>query len=275
MKRLETEALEHESQYLRLLVYGEPGTGKTWFGASAALDPLTAPAMFLEYRAQISSLRSNPDFLAAMDAGDLVILQLEKYSELNYVYTWLKNGHGSNATFDDLFKEAPKTVVIDSLTELQRTEVMRIAGNPQDKFLSAVDTPEIQHWGSILNQFTLLANLFYKLPMHVIFVGLEDVDYGPRNVGEAPPIQGYRLALQGSSQRQFPAYALTLMRLDRLPPGADGHCMGYTRARRAKTKEQTGMLPAKLPNPSVPILAKYLAAKREPSAPEEEEVSDG
>jgi len=263
MKKLNKEALELEAKYLRLLVYGEPGTGKTWFGASAALDTVSAPVLFLEYRAQIGSLRSNPDFVKAIDEKQLVILQLDKYSELNYVYTWLSQGCPENQNFDELFDAPPKTLVVDSLTELQRSEVMRISGNQANKFLTDVDAPQIQHWGQLLNQFTLLANLFYKLPMHVIFIGLEDVDYGPRNVGEAPTIQGYRLALQGSSQRQFPAYAMTVMRLDRGPRGSNVHCIGYTKAVRAKAKEQTGFLPAKIPAPSVPQLVKYLPGNEE------------
>ena len=265
MKVQSVKSLSMASQYLRLCVYGEPGTGKTWFGASGALDPLTAPVWFVDYRSQIQSLRSNPKFMEAIEDKRLVITTLEDYGDLDYVYTYLFRGPGSVPILDKVFGEEnfPKTLVIDSTTELQRSEVMLKAGNPVDKFIRNVERPEIQHWGSLLNQFTLLAHLYYDLPMHVVFQGLEAVDYGHRTIGEAPRVVGRRLALQGQAQRQFPAYALTLMRLDRAarnvkPPAFN---IGYTQAVTSKTKEQTGMIPAVIVNPTLPKLAAYLRGK--------------
>lgn len=268
MKHLKPEALDQEAKYLKMLVYAEPGAGKTWLGASAALDELTAPVLYVEYRSQIASLRSNPEYVAAMEDGRLVILSLDKYEELNFVYTYLfqlpQEGitapTPAGGTIAALFTKhgPPKTLVVDSLTELQRAEVMRRAGNTPNKFLTDVEAPQIQHWGQLLNQFTLLANKFYALPMHVVFMGLEDVDYAPRIVGQAPQVTGYRLALQGSAQRQFPAYALTVMRLERAPRNSQAYCVGYTQAIRAKTKEQTGRIPAKVVGPSIPALARML-----------------
>jgi hypothetical protein len=258
MKHLKPEALEQEAKYLRLLVYGEPGSGKTWLGASACLDELTSPVLYVEYKSQIASLRSNPEYVKAMEDGRLVILSLDKYEELNHVYTYLFRGQGSSESFDELFPTFPKTLVVDSLTELQRAEVMRRAGNPVGKFITDVEAPQIQHWGQLLNQFTLLPNLYYQLPLHVIFMGLEDVDYAPRIVGQAPRVTGYRLALQGSAQRQFPAYALTVGRLERAPRNSEAYCVMHTQAIRAKTKEQSGKIPAKVVGPTIPALARML-----------------
>ena len=265
MKHLKPAALDEEAKYLRMLVYGEPGSGKTWLGASACLDEATSPVLYVEYRSQIASLRSNPEYVAAMENGRLVVLSLDKYEELNYIYTYLFNLDVEQVTqptegIGSLFTEhgPPKTVVTDSLTEFQRAEVMRRAGNPVDKFLTEVEAPQIQHWGQLLNQFTLWANKFYALPMHVIFMGLEDVDYAPRIVGQAPRVTGFRLALQGSAQRQFPAYALTVMRMERAARNAAAYAVGYTQATRAKTKEQTGRIPAMILGPTIPMLAKML-----------------
>jgi len=256
------ESMEEMAKYLRLLVYGEPGTGKTWFCASAVLDETTSPVMYLNYHGQITSLRSNPKYIKAMDAGRLVILTLGNYNELNRIYSWLFRGAGSSANLDKLFPVFPKTVIVDSITELQRAEVLRIAGNTPGKFAQEVLPPEIQHWGRLLNEFTLLADLFYHLPMHVVFAGLEAVDFGTREVGKPPQVVGYRLALQGQAQRQFPAYALTLMRLDKAARNAKGYNVGYTRSSMAKTKEQSGMLPEKIPSPSIPLLAKMLRGSK-------------
>ena len=263
MKLVKAETLEEKGKYLRVCDFGEPGSGKTWFGASAALDPETAPVLFLDYRSQIVSVRSNPKFLEALQDGRLVIVTLEKYSELNHIYTYLFRGPGKIPELDGLFEKhgLPKTLVVDSITELQRDEVMLKAGNTAGKFLASVEAPEIKHWGQLLNQFTLLAHLFYDLPLHVIFSGLEAVDFGRHAIGESPPVIGYRLAMQGQGQRQFPAYALTVMRLDRAPSNSNAFNIGYTQSVRAKTKEQTGFIPAKIADPTVPKLARLLRNK--------------
>lgn len=268
MKLVKAADLYQEAKYARLLVFGEPGTGKTWFGASAALDEATAPCLFLEYRAQAASLRSNPKYRKALEDGSLILIRLKEYRELNKVYHWLKNGRGSQRDLDAVMEsyshpadQMPKTVIVDSLTELQRSEVMRRAGNTEGKFLTDVEAPQIQHWGQLLNQFTLLAHLFYQLPIHVMFVGLEDVQYGKRVVGQEAPITGYRLALQGQAKRQFPAYALTVMRLERAPKGAKEFNRGITSSSVSRTKEQTGYLPAIIPNPTLPKIAKLLGGE--------------
>jgi len=269
MKPVTITQLNEAAQHLRMVVYGEPGSGKTWLGASGCLAPETSPTLFVEYRAQIASLRSNPEYLEAIEDGRLIIAALEKYSELDYLYTWLQRGRGSQGQCDAMMTNLghaddvmPKVVVIDSLTELQRSEVMRRAGNAANRFLTDVEAPQIQHWGQLLNQFTLLAHLFFQLPYHIVFSGLETVDYGKRVVGQEAPIIGYRLALQGQAIRQFPAYALTLMRLDRAPTNTQGaFTIGYKQSVMAKTKEQTGMLPAKIVNPTIPKLVKMLAGE--------------
>jgi len=259
MKVASVETVEKEAKYLRLCIYGEPGSGKTWFGASAALDELTSPVLFLNARAQIASLRSNPAYMEAIKDRRLVILTLEEYAELNYIYTWLFRGSGIES-LDELFAQhgPPKTIVLDSLTELQRIEILRVGGNPADKLLRDVEPPQIQHWGSLLSQFTLLAHLYYQLPYHICFVGLEGVEYARHVVGETPRATGYRIALQGSAQRLFPAYALTVMRLERAPRGSGAFVLGHTRGTISKTKEQTGFFPAQILDPTIPALAKLL-----------------
>lgn len=264
MQLVTAKKLQDEAKYLRLLVYGEPGTGKTWFGASAALDKVTAPVLYLEYRAQITSVMSNPEYKLAIEAGNLIILRLQKYKELDKIYHWLKNGRGSYPSLDKVMKKflwpsdlMPKTIVIDSVTELQRTEVMRRAGN-KEKFLVDIETPLIQHWGQLLNQFTTLAHFYYNLPYNMIFMGLEDVQWTNAIVGQAAVPTGYRIALQGSAQRQFPGYALTVMRMERAAKGATYFNKGVTSSSIAKTKEQSGYIPKVVPNPTIPKLVKYL-----------------
>ncbi len=263
---LETvETVTELAKYLRLMVYGEPGTGKTWLGASAALDELTSPVLYINYKGQIASLRSNPLHMKAIEDKRLVILTVKNYAEVDHAYTWLYRGAGSRPVFDKALPVFPKTVVIDSLTELQRSEVMRVAGNTPGKFTVTMEAPKIKAWGTILNTFTSMADLFYHLPMHVVITGLEATiiaESETLEVGKEPKVAGYRIALQGSGRTQIPAYALTLMRLVRAARNADHYSVGYTKSSMMKTKEQTGMLPPKIPGPTIPMLAKLLQGEQ-------------
>lgn len=260
MKLVTPDMMAKEASLLRMLVYGDPGTGKSWFCASACLSTGTSPVLYVDYRGQTASLRGNPQYVKAMEDGRLVIVRLSNYKELNHVYTWLKLGRGSQKDLDALFPaEMPRTVAVDSVTEIQRTEVEIFAGLTPGDLLSVDGRPAIQDWGVLLQQFTKLARLWYALPYHMIFAGLEAVDYGPRAVGQAPKIVKYRLALQGAAQREMPAYALLQMRLDQAPPNANVYAVGTTRSARAASKDQTGVrLPATIAGPTIPGLVKML-----------------
>ena len=48
MKLVTIATLNEEANNLKMLVFAEPGLGKTHLGASASLDELTAPVLFLE-----------------------------------------------------------------------------------------------------------------------------------------------------------------------------------------------------------------------------------
>jgi len=258
MRQITKDTLQDEAQYLRLLVYGEPGVGKTWFAASAALSPETAPCLFLDFRGQVASLE-HPRYKEVLAKKQLVILRLDHYKELNHVYSYLKS-HGELGadSFGKLLPEFPRTVALDSLTELQRAEAMRRAGNRADTFLVDVEGPQIQDWGKLLNQFTLLAHLFYSLPMHVVFTALESVELSSTTGTEVPRVQSRRIALQGQAKRQLPAYALTVMRLV-LSQTAGTHTIGYTAQDGVSVvKDQTGALPPKLGDPTLPGLVALL-----------------
>jgi len=249
MKRLKLAELTEQARYLRMLVYGEPGAGKSWFCASACLAEETSPVLYVEHLGQVTSLRSNPAYMEALEDGRLVILQIATYKELNKVFQFLTTGQGALKGMMD----TPKTVVIDSVTELQRREVLRIAGNNADAFKVEIEGPQIQHWGSLLSQFTLLAKMFYGLPMHVVFSLLETAQ-----LNDKEKVVSVRPALQGSASRLLPAYALMLMRLERAARNVKAHAVGHINSSVARSKDQTGSLPGTIAGPTIPMLVSLL-----------------
>jgi len=254
MKHLDLSDLQEQSEYLRLLVYGEPGTGKTWLGASAALHEATSPVLYLDYRGQVASIAANPQYVAAIEAKRLVILSLSDYAELNLLYTWLARGCTQQEPIEDLFDGiAPKTVVLDSITELQRLEILRRGGNSPNSFIAEVGRPQIQDWLKLLDQFVLLARIMFDLPFHVVFTALEHVQLDEKDL-----VQAHRIAMQGQARHQLPAYALTVMRLVKAAPNLKHFNEGLLSSRRSRVKDQTGALPSKAIGPTIPQMVALL-----------------
>jgi len=247
--------LDAEAEYLRMLVYGEPGTGKTWLCASACLDPDASPVLFLDYRGQVTSLRGHPDYAERIEDGRLFLVRLGAYSDLNHIYTWMVGKDVPSLDKAWPNEGRPKTLVLDSITELQRLEVMRRAGNDPEVFTQDLERPTIRNWGTLLDQFVLLARLFYDLQCHVIFTALERVDFDDKD-----KVTGHKIAMQGQASRQLPAYALTVMRLESAPRSMkDTFNVGYTVGHQSASKDQTGCLPAQIANPTVPKILWALA----------------
>lgn len=279
MRRITVDVLKEESQFLRLMVYGAPGSGKTWFGASACLRPETSPWLFLSYRSQIQSLASSLTYREAIEDGRLVVVELDKYEQINMWYNWLRlRRPGYNAKCDELFmrtKEGkvhwPKGVTIDSVTELQRTEVMRRAGASDTEVQADVPAPKIQDWGKILHQFTLFGRLMFDspktFPYHVVMCALEMSVYDDKDEQGKDKLNlstkdispsGYKVAMQGQSQDLVPAYALTLMRLTRAPRNVNAHARGLTYEPNAHTKDQSGRFPRRIDGPTIPKMVAML-----------------
>lgn len=269
MKLETTESLNEKAEYLRLLVYGLPGSGKTWFGASAGTSPLTTPALFVNYKSQIASVREYPNLLP----GGLKIITLDKYDDINIVYNWLKGV--PSKSFDKLFDgQKPKTLIIDSITELQRTEILIGAGAELGKEVLKVGALSPVHpkkWLAILDLFSLLARqTIHSLPMHVVFSCLQKDIFKPhtKNIMEQV-LDDSRPFLQGQGKDIVPAYALTVMQLQAAKPGqiamaGDKKVEVFNWGNLSRTsvasmnKDQTGRFPKRIANPTIPKMVKML-----------------
>src|SRR6516164_6984442 len=97
-----------EYQWLNMLVYGDPGVGKTRLAGSAVLVPEMCPVLLMDFEGGTLSL--------AGDMREIDVVRLTSWEKVDRLY-------GS------LYDINPyKTVVIDSLSELQKfsmSEIMR------------------------------------------------------------------------------------------------------------------------------------------------------
>ena len=138
-------------KHLKILVYGSPGAGKTVFAATANDDKHTSPALLIDLEGGTLSIADK----------DIDVVRITEFKQFNEVYEYLRNG------------SQYKTVIIDSLTEVQKLNMYEIlqqavATNPARD----PDMPRIDEWGKSVEQMRKLVRYFRDLPMHVIMTAL-------------------------------------------------------------------------------------------------------
>lgn len=147
-----------KARYLKMMVYGPSGQGKTRFMASAQDDPRTLPALVLDAEAGTDSLAGK----------DIDVARIVRFADFNEVYRHLTSP-------DNKYK----SVIFDSATELQQMGLLEIlkadSANRRDK-----DAYQQQDWGKILLMMRRLVRQFRDLPVHTFFSALAKDDIDPR-----------------------------------------------------------------------------------------------
>jgi len=157
-----------------LLIFGEQGTGKTTFAATAP-KPL-----FLSVEAGLDSVRDMPD---------LSVWPIHTLADISEAYTYLSSS-----------KHPFESVVLDSLSELYYGPILEYALNYENR--STKEDPDIaglRDYGRMGNITMEVIRQFKGLPMNTIFIaGEKEVSDDGRliksiqlagNVGKAAPYQ--------------------------------------------------------------------------------------
>lgn len=198
MKRLKVQ----EDDFLRLFLYGAPGSTKTRTAATAALDERTSPVLHLDIGGNTLSLG---DFKQVPD-----IVRIDKLEELNPVYDWFSKGQKLDHPFPKAMgiEQQYKTLIIDGVSDIQRDSMALVSSNTTVGPGSIPSAMQIQHYGQVLRQMTNFARLFYKLPLHVIITCLEksERDEGSGLIYVSP-------GLSGQSSGEVAGYAYSVGRM--------------------------------------------------------------
>lgn len=143
---------EQSIDWFNLLLFGDPGVGKTHLLGTAADDSRTSPVLILDVDGGITTVRNK----------QVEVVQIRTMKQLQDVANNLYNHN------DDYYK----TVCIDTGTELQKldmayvmSEAKRKASNP-DKIEEYVPSP--REWGISGERMRLIVRTFRDLPMNFI-----------------------------------------------------------------------------------------------------------
>ncbi len=137
--------MKSEDVHVKIALFGDPGSGKTW-GACTAPDSLV---LLTEQNGMTSIRQSNPDAFVV------------HCRDIETVRRYL-----TMAVKDELKQHGIRTLVIDSLTEVQRLfkdEIM--AGKGASGFT-------IQDWGTLQEKMRLFLRTIRSIPYHVVATAL-------------------------------------------------------------------------------------------------------
>lgn len=162
--------------YIKALIYGEPGAGKTYL-SSTAPEPLV---LMTEYDVSKATIRR-----VQKDLGrDIAVWPVAEWHDLEEAYDFLQAG-----------KHGFQTVVLDSLTDLNRKLIRAIVEHAVSRRPSHdPDVPEQGDWFRVAEKLRYAVRLFRDLPMHVVMTCLvQDIR---QEMLKVPLVQPKSLAME-------------------------------------------------------------------------------
>lgn len=183
------------SKYLKMMIYGDFGTGKTTLASTAQDVPEMRDVLFIDAESGSMSIAHR---------DDIDVVKIVSYSQFARIHEFLRmyckyrdaGDTNSLIKLEAMFKgldpsqiKQPKmyrTVIVDSLTEVQKYCMYQLLGiKIGDHMLDLEpDSPQFQEWNKNAEMIRLLVRSFRNLAMNVIFVAsrMEDQDEKKRMI---------------------------------------------------------------------------------------------
>lgn len=155
---LKVVPVQQRAQFINILIYGDSGVGKTTLAGSADACPDLRPALVIDFEGGTESLvRTFPKVQQ---------VRVTTWKEMQAVYDELR-----------LSKHGFSTVILDSLTEIQKFNMYSIMEELMDRRPDMdPDVPSMREWGKNLEQMRRFVRAFRDLPMNTIFTALKKED---------------------------------------------------------------------------------------------------
>jgi hypothetical protein len=184
---------ESRRDQVNILVYGESGVGKTVLAGSADEVPEMRPVLLIDAEGGTLSLdKYHPE---------VDVVRITSFQQLQDLYDELRQG-----------RTKYRTVILDSLSELQKYGMDHIMKSPAVEVLSLMPDgiPGLKEWGINTEQIRRLVRAFRDLDMHTIITALIKDDKNPRTgqITQRPKLSG-QLAAEVPAFLDIVAYMYT------------------------------------------------------------------
>lgn len=219
--------------FLNILVYGDAGVGKTFFGGTAQDHKETSPVLILDVEGGVATLRKRPDVL---------VVRIKSIIDLMKVYNEIDKALVNNE------RDTPKTVVVDSLTELQKLDMNDIMKALLKQHPDRdPDVPSQREWGKSSNHMRQIIRRFRDLPVNVIFTALAKRDQEAEGTVLTMPSLPGKLATEAPAFLDVVGFMYTQIKDSKIE-----RRMLCQPSRTKLAKDRLGVFGEVLENPSVP-----------------------
>ena len=223
------QTVQEVPDFINILIYGNPGSGKTVLSGSADAVPEMRKVLFIDVEGGTYSLRKR--------YPDIDVVRVQSWIDMMNVYSELY-----------AMKHDYSTVVLDSVTEMQKFSMNDIMRKVLEEYPDRdPEVPSVREWGKNIEQIRRLVRAFRDLPMNTIITALAatDKDAMTGKIVTRPSLSG-KLAMEVGGFVDIVGYQYTKMvdgELTRLllTSGTD----------KEVAKDRTDSLPAVLENPTM------------------------
>jgi phage nucleotide-binding protein len=243
-EKLGAQPLDEAITWLKGLIYGEPGAGKTYLGGSAGTSELTSPGLILDIDGGVTSIRHFPN---------LKVRQVRSMDDLIQVYSDI---HSAIDTIDPSNPTLPfKFLMLDSITELQKIDMTFIMSKTKAVLEGRQDpdVPSEREWGISINHMRKIVRQFKDLPCHVLFTAHLDPKKNTKNqMVNGPDLPG-KLRNQISGFVDVVGYLYAATEDDRIV-----RKIQFAKTDTTIAKDRLGVLGQVVVNPTFPMLVEKL-----------------